>query len=156
MNELNALVVRARKGDLDAFGHLVRATQTMAFALARGVLHDPGLAQDAVQEAYLSAFRRLGDLDEPAAFLSWLRRIVITTAINARRARRVTLLQLDDAVEVPVLDEAETSWTEQQRQRPAGALLNLTADDRRMHLEAFHTRRKCSVSTSARGSIPGA
>ena len=94
---------------------------------ARGVLRDRGLAQDAVQEAYLIAFRRLGDLDEPAAFLSWLRRIVITTAINARRARRVTLLQLDDAVEVPVLDEAETSWTELQRQRLAGALLKLSS-----------------------------
>ena len=138
MNELNALVVRARKGDLDAFAHLVRATQTMAFAAARGVLRDRGLAQDAVQEAYLSAFRRLRDLDEPAAFLSWLRRIVITTAINSRRARRVTLLQLDDAVEVPVLDEAETTWTEQQRQRLAGALLKLTADDRRLCDRRYH------------------
>jgi RNA polymerase sigma-70 factor (ECF subfamily) len=138
VNDLNALVVRARKGDLEAFGHLVRATQTMAFAVARGVMRDHGLAQDAVQEAYLSAFRRLGDLDEPAAFLSWLRRIVITTAINSRRARRVTLLQLDDAADVPVLDEIETSWTEQQRQRLAGALLKLTADDRRLCDRRYH------------------
>ena len=91
----------------------------MAFAVAVSVLRDPGLAQDAVQEAYLVAFRRLGDLDEPAAFLSWLRRIVITVALNMRRARRVTLLRLDDVPDVPVLDEAETRWSELQRQRLA-------------------------------------
>lgn len=110
----------------------------MAFAVAVSVLRDHGLAQDAVQEAYLSAFRRLCDLDEPAAFLSWLRRIVITVAINARRARRVTLLRLDDADDVPVLDEAETSWTELQRQRLAGALLTLTSEERRLCDRRYH------------------
>src|SRR5688500_20300833 len=104
----------------------------MAFAAAVSVLRDAGLAQDAVQEAYLAAFRRLRDLEEPAAFLSWLRRIVITTALNARRARRVTLLRLDDAPDVPVLDETETDWTEVQRHRLAGALLELYGDGGRL------------------------
>jgi RNA polymerase sigma factor (sigma-70 family) len=148
---LNALVVRARKGDLDAFGRLVTATQTMAFAVARSVLRDPGLAQDAVQEAYLTAFRRFGDLGEPGAFLSWLRRIVITTAINARRARRVTLLQLDDVSEVPVLDEAETTWTELQRQRLAGALLKLSSDDRRLCDRRYHGKWSTARLASAAG-----
>ena len=69
----------------------------------------PVLAEDAAQEAYLRAYRRLADLDEPAAFAGWLRRIVITVAINMRRSRRRTLLRLDDIPEVPVLDEAETA-----------------------------------------------
>ena len=78
------------------------------------------------------------DLDEPAAFLSWLRRIVITTALNARRARRVTLLRLDDVPDVPVLDEAETDWTELQRQRLAGALLTLSSEERRLCDRRYH------------------
>ncbi len=123
----NDLVVRAQAGDLEAFGRLVRATQAMAYAVARGVLRDSSLAEDAAQEAYLRAFRRLRDLEEPAAFVGWLRRIVITVALNMRRARRLTLLRLDDVPEVPVLDEAETSWSELQRQRLAGALLTLTS-----------------------------
>ena len=85
MDDLKALVARAQEGDLDAFGRLVRTTQTMAFAVARSVERDPGLAQDAVQEAYLGAFRRLGDLDEPAAFLSWLRRIVFRLKAETNR-----------------------------------------------------------------------
>ena len=138
MEHLNPLVERARQGDLDAFGRIVRATQVMAYAVAVSVLRDGAAAQDAVQDAYLVAFRRLADLDEPAAFLGWLRRILITTALNARRARRHTFLQLEDAPDVPVLDETETRWTALQRQRLAGALLTLSPDDRRVCDRRYH------------------
>jgi RNA polymerase sigma factor (sigma-70 family) len=135
---LSSFVVRARNGDLDAFGQLVRQTQTMVFAVAVNVLRDAGLAQDAAQEAYLTAFRCLSELQEPAAFLAWLRRIAISVALNARRARRLTFLRLDDVPEVPVLDEDETSWTELQRRRLAGALLTLSTDERRMCDRRYH------------------
>ena len=105
-----------------------------------GVLRDPDMAQDAIQEAFLRAFRRLGDLEEPAAFLSWLRRIVITVASNLRQSRRATLLRLDDAPVVPVLDEGETSWSETQRQLLAGALLTLTGPERRLCDRRYHGR----------------
>lgn len=138
MERVNDLVIRAQAGDLDAFGRLVGATQTMAYAVAWGVLRDSGLAEDAAQEAYLRAFRRLQDLDQPAGFVAWLRRIVITIALNMRRAHRVTLLQLDDMPEVPVLDEAETSWSELQRRRLAGALLTLTTAERQLCDRRYH------------------
>jgi RNA polymerase sigma factor (sigma-70 family) len=110
----------------------------MACAVALGVLHDSALAQDAAQEAYLRAFRRLGDLQEPAAFIGWFRRIVITIALNMRRSRRLTLLRLDDVAEVPVLDEAETSWSALQRQRLASALLTLSVEERRLCDRRYH------------------
>lgn len=134
------LIDRARAGDLDAYGELVRATQAMAYGAARGVLRDAALAEDAAQEAYLRAFRRLRDLDEPAAFPGWFRRIVISVALNMRRARRRTLLQLDDVADVPVLDESETGWTELQRRRLAGALLTLTSEERRICDRRYHGR----------------
>lgn len=138
MNELGDLVTRAQNGDLDAFGRLIAATQTMAYAVARGVLRDHGMAEDAAQDAYIRAFRNLGNLEEPAAFVTWLRRIVITVALNMRRARRVTWLQLSDVSEVPVLDEAETSWSELQRRRLATALLTLTRDERQLCDRRYH------------------
>ena len=138
MDALNLLVTRAATGDLDAFAEIVRRTQTMAFAVAVGVLRDHASAQDAVQDTYLVAFRRLADLDEPAAFLGWLRRIAITTALNHRRARRHTFLQLDDAPDVPVLDDTETCWTDLQRRRLAGALLTLSAAERRICDRRYH------------------
>jgi RNA polymerase sigma-70 factor, ECF subfamily len=138
VDQLNALVIRAQAGDLEAYSRLVQATQKMSYAVAMGVLRDSSLAEDAAQEAYMRAFRRLVDLEEPAAFAGWLRRIVITVALNMRRARRLSLLRLDDVPEVPVLDERETGWSELQRQRLAGALLTLTSEERRICDRRYH------------------
>src|SRR5436190_12374504 len=106
-----SLVQRAQAGDLDAFGRLVAATQRMAYGVAKAVVREPALAEDATQDAYLRAFRRLRELDQPGAFIPWLRRIVIGVAVNLRRSRRVTFLQLDDAGDMPVLDEVEHTWS---------------------------------------------
>jgi RNA polymerase sigma-70 factor (ECF subfamily) len=140
VSRLDDLVVRARAGDLDAFGRLVQQTQSMAYAVAKGVLRDAILAEDAAQEAYLRAFRRLRDLEDAASFAGWLRRIVITIALNMRRARRVTFLPLNDMLDVPVLDEDETTWTELQRLQLAGALLRLTAGERLLCDRRYHGR----------------
>jgi RNA polymerase sigma-70 factor (ECF subfamily) len=138
MEQLIDLVIRAKAGDLEACNLLVQATQIMAYAVAVRVLRDPELARDATQETYLRAFRRIGDLEEPAAFVIWLRRIAITVATNMRQARRTTLLRLDDVPAVPVLDEAETSWSEAQRHLLAGALVTLTATERRLCDRRYH------------------
>lgn len=138
MESLSRLVEAAQAGNVDAYGVLVESTQTMAYAVAVGVLRDPVAAQDAVQQAYLRAFRRLSDLQDPAAFPGWLRRVVITVALNMRRAKRVTLLRLDDVPDVPVLDEAETRWSDLQRHRLASALLTLTPDERLVCDRRYH------------------
>ena len=138
MATLGDLIERARSGDLRAYGEIVEVTQATAYAIAAGVLREHAAAQDAVQEAYVRAFRRLDELHEPEAFAGWLRRIVVTVAMNARRSRRVTLLRLDDVPEIPVLDETETAWSEPQRQRLAAALLTLTKDERRLCDRRYH------------------
>ncbi len=137
-SSLATLVGRARRGDLDAYGQVVDATRTMAVATAFSVLRDTGLAQDAAQDAFLRAFRRLAELDEAAAFPGWLRRIVITVALNQRRRHRQTLLCLDELPDLPVLDAEETRWSEQQRQRLASAILTLPADERRLCDRRYH------------------
>ena len=139
MNDgLTDLVIRAQAGDVDAFGLVVEATQTMAYAVALRVLRDPALAQDITQQAYLRAFRRLREVQTPAAFAGWLRRIVITMALNTRRETRVTFLRLDDVSDVPVLDEEETRWSDAQRQRLAAALLTLSPIERQICDRRYH------------------
>jgi len=138
MNALAELVTAAQAGNVEAYGRLVQATQTMAYAVAVSVLRDRTAAQDAVQQAYLRAFRHLGDLQDPATFAGWLRRIVITSALNLRRSRRRTFLCLDDVPEVPILDEAETRWSEGQRLRLSNALLTLTPEERQLCDRRYH------------------
>jgi RNA polymerase sigma-70 factor (ECF subfamily) len=123
---------------MEAYRRLVEATHRMAYAAAYGVLRDSGLAEDAVQDAYLRAFRHLADLDSPGAFPGWLRRTVITVSLNLRRGRRRTFLRLDDVPDVPVLDEAETRWSDLQRQRLASALLTLTREERVLCDRRYH------------------
>jgi RNA polymerase sigma-70 factor, ECF subfamily len=138
MEPLTPDVIAAQAGDVDAYGRLVRATQIMAFAVAKRVLREPSLAQDAVQQAYLRAFRRLSDLQEPAAFAGWLRRIVVTVALNLRRSRRSTFLHLEDVPDVHILDERETRWSDLQRLRLAHALLSLTSEERQLCDRRYH------------------
>jgi len=135
---LNDLVVRARQGDVSAYGRIVQATERMVFAVALRVLRDEALAEDAAQDTYLRAFRRIGDLEDEEAFLTWLRRIAVTVAINMRRARRTTFLRLDEGTDVPILDEIEARWSDAQRQQLAAALLILTPDERRLCDRRYH------------------
>jgi len=132
------LVEAARAGNLTAFASLVQATQEMAYAVAWQVLRQESDARDAVQEAYLRAFRRLRDLDDPAAFAGWLRRIVVAAALNLRRRTRTMWLQPDEPAAPPVLDGDEQRWTDEQQRGLARALLTLSRDERRLCELHYH------------------
>ena len=148
---LRTLVALAQGGDVGAFGQLVEATQAMAYSVAWSVLRERAAAEDATQQAYVRAYRRLNDLQDGDAFAGWLRRIVVTMALNERRSRRNTFLRLDDVAEVPVLDEAESSWSEAQRARLASALLTLSSEERQLCDRKYHGRWSVARLAAAAG-----
>ena len=84
------LVHQARAGGEHGFTALVRRYQGLVIARAYAVLHDRAEAEDAAQEAFLRAFRSIGQLRDPAAFAPWLLQTVVNVARRAasRRARR--------------------------------------------------------------------
>jgi len=71
-----SLVERARTGDPDAFGELVRRHRKKAYGWAQSAVHDPHLAEDIVQEALMKAFLHIGGLMDSQRFTAWLARIV--------------------------------------------------------------------------------
>jgi RNA polymerase sigma-70 factor (ECF subfamily) len=85
------LVIAARTGDVDAFTALVERFRTPALRFAYGIAGDE--AEDAVQDAFVKAFRNLGGFRTDAAFRPWLFTIVANEARNRRRssARRTKL-----------------------------------------------------------------
>lgn len=101
------LVVRAQEQDPRAFEELVRRHQRPLFALAVRLLGDRGAAQDAVQESFVAAWRRLDDFRGEAAFSSWMYRIVTNRCLNAARRRRPTV-PLDAVVEGLATSGAES------------------------------------------------
>jgi RNA polymerase sigma factor (sigma-70 family) len=75
----------------DAFGEIVKLYQDMAYGCAQALLGDPYLAEDAAQQAFITAWHRLGSLRVPDAFPGWFKRIVFTECHRLRRRRRETI-----------------------------------------------------------------
>ena len=88
-----ALVERAREGDHDAFSSIVADSIGRLNAIARLILHDRDLAEDAVQDAFVDAWRSLPGLRDPDRFDVWLTRVLVRTCRDARRrtSRRWTV-----------------------------------------------------------------
>jgi RNA polymerase sigma factor (sigma-70 family) len=88
--DIPALVGRCLQGQSEAFGPLVRQFQNIGYAVAFSYLGNPHDAQDVLQEAFLLAFCRLGQLRDPATFGGWFRAIVVSQCRQwLRRTRRV-------------------------------------------------------------------
>src|SRR5450432_3658357 len=77
---------RARAGDREAFGRLVKRHQRRVYATALHILGNHSDADDATQEAFVRAFRGLATFDGRSDFFTWLYRITINTALNSLRA----------------------------------------------------------------------
>lgn len=79
---------RARAGDREAFGRLVRRHHKRVYATALHILNNHGDADDVAQETFVRAFRGLASFDGRADFFTWLYRITVNTALNALRGDR--------------------------------------------------------------------
>jgi len=81
------LARRIAGGDRDAMRVLLRRHNQRLYRTARAVLRDDGEAEDAVQDAWLLAYRSMGDFRGDAKLSTWLTRIVVNEAIARRRKR---------------------------------------------------------------------
>jgi RNA polymerase sigma-70 factor (ECF subfamily) len=84
--ETTQLALRARGGDGDAFSALVTLHQRSARRVAVAALGNPSDADEAVQDACLTAWRCIERLDDPSAFRAWLLRITWRKALDRRRS----------------------------------------------------------------------
>ena len=83
------LVERAREGDHAAFTELIAVDGDRCYAIAYRILRDTERAQDAVQVAYLQAWRELRNLRDPERFGVWLYRLLVNACYyESRRHRR--------------------------------------------------------------------
>jgi RNA polymerase sigma factor (sigma-70 family) len=104
VNETRALVIRATDSDAtlteryEAFCELVRIFQDMAYACAYAVVEDFSLAEDAAQEAFVSAWQKLSQLRQPEAFPGWFKRIVLTECNRLTRGKRLPTISLGEGM----------------------------------------------------------
>ena len=82
-----ALIQDALRGDLDAFNRLVLAYQDMLYNQAYRIMGEPAAAEDATQEAFISAYRKLRTY-RGGSFCAWLLRIVTNACYDELRRRK--------------------------------------------------------------------
>jgi RNA polymerase sigma-70 factor (ECF subfamily) len=91
-----ALIQSAKRGNLDAFNELVLHYQTRVYNLAYHMLKDPAAADDAAQEAFISAYRALEQF-RGGSFRAWLLRITSNACYDEmRRHQRRPAISWDD------------------------------------------------------------
>jgi RNA polymerase sigma-70 factor (ECF subfamily) len=96
------LVQRAQSGNSRAFETLLRRHERAMFGTSLRLLGRPSDAEDAVQEAFIAAWRRLPEFRGDARFSTWLYRIITNRSLNELRRRKPAASLDDDDGPVPV------------------------------------------------------
>jgi RNA polymerase sigma-70 factor, ECF subfamily len=90
-----SLVERARQGDHEAFSALAALCISRLYGVARLILRDEELAQDAVQDALVTAWEHIRTVRDPDAWDAWLHRLLVRACYRAsREARRRRVVEL--------------------------------------------------------------
>lgn len=117
------LVVAARAGDKFAFGKLVSLETQEGYRLSYGVLRNRVDAEDALQDAFLLAWRHLPRLRDPDSWSAWFRRLLVNSAIEVhRRRRRRTTVRLLSQEVPPIGDSSAQVAMEDEVDRLMGCL----------------------------------
>lgn len=117
------IVLRVRAGDALIFEVLIRRYNQRLFRTARAILQNDADAEDAVQQAYLSAYRHLDQFEGRARFSTWLTRIAVHEALGRRRRLRRKPVGSDDE---ELVDRVVSTTPDPERQayvRELGVLL---------------------------------
>ncbi|MBW2190786.1 MAG: RNA polymerase sigma factor [Deltaproteobacteria bacterium] len=95
--EAAELVARAKAGDTAAFDELVRKYRPRVYSLALTLTGQASDADDITQDAFLKAYHKLPEFEGRSEFFTWIYRITLHRALNAKRDRkRMRIVPLDD------------------------------------------------------------
>ena len=118
------LVGRIARHDQAAFEVLMRRHNGKLFRVARAILKDDAEAEEALQDAYLDAYRHIGDFRGGARVSTWLTRIVINQALmRLRKHKRDRIVVPFGDVRATEPDQAEADVADERSESPPGATL---------------------------------
>ena len=130
----------AAKGDRMAFRQLVLDHSHAMFRVAWRLCNDESIAEDIVQEAFIKAWRKLGDFRMQSSFRSWLHRITVNTAMDYLRKQSRRRKFETDEQDFETADHAETPRHDVQIdiRTQTGAAMQTLSDTERAALLLRH------------------
>jgi RNA polymerase sigma-70 factor (ECF subfamily) len=148
------LVERAMNGDHDAFAELARYSITRLYATARLILRDEARAEDATQEALVSAWRDLPGLRDPDRFEAWLHRLLVRACYReARRARLRSVVEIH--VVPPDLAGTDIARSLAERDELERGFCRLNAEQRALLVLRYYLGLSLDEAAEALGIPPG-
>lgn len=98
------IVKRAQSGGSDAFAELYNCTYNKVYHYCLRYLKDEYLAQDAVQEVYISAFKNTEKLNDPTLFIAWLNQISFHVCYDMMKKRKADYGEVDSEILEQIFD----------------------------------------------------
>jgi RNA polymerase sigma-70 factor, ECF subfamily len=159
----DAALLRAHiDGDPNAFAELVARHQDRMWAIALRIMRNEEDAADALQDAYISAFRRAGSYRGDAQVTSWLHRVVVNACLDRLRAMRVRETEpfpenLDRWRRLGNTMTQDPVEIKEQRSLVAAALDTLNADQRAalvlVDMEGYSVEEAAQILGCAPGTV---
>lgn len=129
------LVSRATTGEAGAFEAIMRRHNRLLFRTARGILKNDQEAEDALQEAYLQAWKALGSFRAEAKLSTWMVRITVNEALARRRRKSADIIPLEAAmhtadtyIQSAFVDESENAPDQHAQRAQLRQLLETNID----------------------------
>lgn len=159
MDNLTTLITDAQSHDnhtrRTAFDTLVNQYRGMAYKQALLILRDTNMADDAVQDAFITAYLHIDKLREPEAFPAWLRRIVMTQCDRLIRGKTPIVVPLD--VRENLLAErpsVESLVEAQEMQDQLHFAIDALPDHERVVTEGFYMQGQSQKELAENLEIP--
>lgn len=151
------LIALHAEGDRAAFGVLVTRHRDRAWAVALRTTGNPEDAADAVQEAFVKAYRTVGSFRGEALFTTWLHRIVVNACLDLmRRSRTRATVPLDETTSA-VADPADPVGRLDAGRDVVAALSRISADQRAaivlVDLEGYSVEEAAAVLAVPVGTV---
>ena len=159
MKSYREWVIAAQSSDArernDAFDHLVRDFRGMVYGVAYSRLSNSQLAEDAMQDAFLTAFKHIEQLQDVSAFPGWLKRIAFTKADRVLRRQEPHTETIDGQEHLAASEPTPESQVEsaELRQRVRLAVAALPAKERELTRD-FYLHGESQREISERRQIP--
>jgi RNA polymerase sigma factor (sigma-70 family) len=123
------IIGRILNGDVSGYALLVDRYKDLAYTISYRILGKREDAEEAVQDAFVKAFRSLSSFRQKARFSTWFYRIVYNTAVSKKRLKR-QVFQSFEEVAIPDIQADATGDEEDRQKMLEGAMQQLPEEDR--------------------------